>query len=95
MSHDPYEWRRKAACTTSDPNWFFDPLTEPRALNVCRYCPVQIECLEHALTQPEPYGVWGGKTERQRQRLLRQRALQHPDHRLREHRFPTNNDQTP
>ena len=28
------------------------------------------ECLEHALATREPYGVWGGMTEAQREELL-------------------------
>ena len=31
---------------------------------------VRRECLDHALTSREPYGVWGGMTEAQREELL-------------------------
>ena len=30
-------------------------------------------CLEHALAVREKHGVWGGLTERERRRVLRQR----------------------
>jgi WhiB family redox-sensing transcriptional regulator len=34
---------------------------------------VRETCLEHALTVREKDGVWGGCTERERRRILRQR----------------------
>ncbi|MGO9872493.1 MAG: WhiB family transcriptional regulator [Acidimicrobiia bacterium] len=40
---------------------------------VCAQCPVRGECLEYALTNRLDYGVWGGASERERQRILRQR----------------------
>lgn len=42
------------------PEEFGDEPTR-RALNACwNECPVQIECLTHALSWPEVHGVWGG-----------------------------------
>ena len=40
---------------------------------VCAECSVQAACLEHALTYREKEGVWGGATERERRRIIRQR----------------------
>jgi WhiB family redox-sensing transcriptional regulator len=40
---------------------------------VCHGCDVRISCLEHALASREKVGVWGGTTERERRRLIRQR----------------------
>jgi WhiB family redox-sensing transcriptional regulator len=34
---------------------------------------VRETCLEYALTRREKLGVWGGLTERERRRLIRQR----------------------
>jgi WhiB family redox-sensing transcriptional regulator len=34
---------------------------------------VRIACLEHALASREKEGVWGGTTERERRRIIRQR----------------------
>lgn len=64
------EWRDRAACKgRTDINWF--PIRgedmQP-ALNVCRTCPVKDACLHHALRKPTP-GVWGGTSERQRDRI--------------------------
>jgi len=39
-------------------------------------CPVQIPCADHALKVREPYGVWGGMTEEEREEHhARQKAL--------------------
>ena len=37
----------------------------------CRRCPVLEQCRRHALEVQEPYGIWGGLTEYERQRALR------------------------
>jgi WhiB family redox-sensing transcriptional regulator len=44
-----------------------------RAKSVCDGCGVRIACLEHALNSREKEGVWGGCTERERRRIIRQR----------------------
>ncbi len=44
-----------------------------QAKSVCAVCPVQGACLEYALTRREKEGVWGGCTERERRRIIRQR----------------------
>ncbi len=36
-------------------------------------CAVRQMCLEHALVHREHEGIWGGTTERERRRLIRQR----------------------
>lgn len=46
---------------------------EAQAKTVCESCPVQAECLEEALARPEEWGVWGGMTAGERQRLRRRR----------------------
>lgn len=39
---------------------------------MCRRCPVRAQCAGYALSTKEPYGVWGGFTEHERLRLLRE-----------------------
>ena len=39
---------------------------------ICSTCPVREACLEHALSAREREGIWGGATERERRRILRQ-----------------------
>lgn len=68
-------WRQKAACRGVDPDIFY-PVTEEdaeEAKAVCAGCVVRQTCLEWALTNRERDGVWGGATERERRRILRQR----------------------
>ncbi len=67
-------WRQRAACRGVDPNIFYpvsdDDAEEAKA--VCSSCPVRQACLEYSLTAREREGVWGGLTERERRRILRQ-----------------------
>ena len=49
-------------------------LREAKAKEVCRRCPVIEECRRHALATHEPYGVWGGLSESEREDIIRGRA---------------------
>lgn len=40
---------------------------------ICGACKVRERCLEFALDRRERDGVWGGATEKERRRMLRQR----------------------
>jgi len=70
-------WRKRAACRGIDVEVFYpetdDELQAEPAKAVCGVCPVRQACLEHALAHREREGVWGGTTERERRRILRQR----------------------
>jgi WhiB family transcriptional regulator, redox-sensing transcriptional regulator len=68
-------WRQYAHCLGADPELFYpssDEAAEPAKL-ICAVCPVREPCLEHAITAREKQGVWGGLTERERRRVIRQR----------------------
>lgn len=78
---ETYEWQYSGACREVDPETFFSPDAErgPRrrareaaAKALCAVCPVIQECLNHALTVREPYGVWGGMNINERDQLLRE-----------------------
>ncbi|MEU8515060.1 WhiB family transcriptional regulator [Kitasatospora sp. NPDC048722] len=81
-----WDWQLRGLCRETDNALFFHPSGERGAAHqareaaakaVCAGCPVRIECRRYALQTREPYGVWGGLTEDERQRLLarrRQRA---------------------
>jgi WhiB family redox-sensing transcriptional regulator len=43
---------------------------EARAKAICRECPVQRECLDHAVEFGEAHGIWGGLNEHERRQLL-------------------------
>ena len=73
-------WREHAACRTNTGIDFFPETTgrshhRNAALQLCRGCEVQTECLEHALTTPERHGIWGGHTadDRHTIRMTRRR----------------------
>jgi WhiB family redox-sensing transcriptional regulator len=40
---------------------------------ICQHCEVRGSCLEYALVNRIPHGVWGGTSERERRRILRER----------------------
>ncbi|GAA3760349.1 WhiB family transcriptional regulator [Streptomyces tremellae] len=75
-------WHSEAVCRRDEAGLFFAPSKEPTAARlsreeaakrVCARCPVMVECREHALVQPEPYGVWGGLTAAERRVVLARR----------------------
>jgi WhiB family redox-sensing transcriptional regulator len=70
------EWVSKARCLSIDPDELFvGGKAQNKATAICRHCPVVTECLADALDNQVEFGVWGGKTERQRRALLKQ----HPE----------------
>jgi WhiB family redox-sensing transcriptional regulator len=69
------DWRDQAACLGLDPQVFY-PATDDEAdeaRRICDACAVKDDCLEYALARREKDGVWGGATERDRRRIIRQR----------------------
>jgi WhiB family transcriptional regulator, redox-sensing transcriptional regulator len=75
-------WHSEAVCRRDEAGLFFAPSKEPTAARlsreqaakrVCARCPVMVECREHALVLPEPYGVWGGLTAAERRVVLARR----------------------
>lgn len=69
----PPEWTARALCAQTDPDAFFPDKggSTREAKAVCAGCEVQPECLAYALARRERFGIWGGKSERERRRLLR------------------------
>jgi len=68
-------WRQLGACRGLDPRVFY-PDDEDEAIEaktVCADCGVRVACLEYSLQVREKAGVWGGATERERRRMIRQR----------------------
>lgn len=71
-------WQEDASCRTADPLLFFHPQNErgsarlrrDRAAKlVCADCPVRMECADYAIRSREPYGVWGGMSEDDRETI--------------------------
>lgn len=73
---DEPHWSEFALCAETDPEAFYPEKggsTTP-AKKVCMACEVRTECLEYALEHQERFGIWGGKSERQRRALAKERA---------------------
>lgn len=64
-------------CQTSDPDLWFSDFEEKSKYRVakefCNRCPVRRQCLEYALANEEQFGMFGGKTPRERRELLKTR----------------------
>ena len=71
------KWRSIGLCRGSDTMVFYPPPDDDsfaeEAKTICSMCAVRKPCLEFALSSREKHGVWGGLTERERRRVLRQR----------------------
>ncbi len=65
----------EGACRGEDPELFFPVLGRvdrtDKALSICDVCVVREECLRFALRDGVQHGIWGGRTEQQRRRILR------------------------
>jgi WhiB family redox-sensing transcriptional regulator len=85
------DWMESALCRQTDSEIFFPDRDNPNpaglirsiraAQNTCRRCPVQIQCLDYALTNNEKYGIWAGinmntTRSRAREELRRQRNIE-------------------
>ncbi len=72
------QWMARGKCQSVAPETFFpsDGLGVIRAQRICASCPVQDECLEYAIENHIDHGVWGGRSERERRRIIRARRGQ-------------------
>lgn len=75
MSVKDITWREVGACRGLEPTIFYpdDDEDASDAKAICAECRVRVTCLEFALSYREKQGVWGGATERERRRIIRQR----------------------
>ncbi|MFL6138362.1 MAG: WhiB family transcriptional regulator [Frankiaceae bacterium] len=74
-----WDWQMHALCAGLGTEEFFHPdgergpnraARERAAKAVCARCPVMKQCAAHALAVREPYGVWGGLSEDDRDAIL-------------------------
>lgn len=75
MSLQELKWWDLGACRGLAAEVFYpdDDDGAEAAKAVCAGCSVKGPCLDYALAVREKVGVWGGATERDRRRILRQR----------------------
>jgi WhiB family transcriptional regulator, redox-sensing transcriptional regulator len=73
-------WMDFALCRGMDPDLWFptkgDVATGEAAKAICAQCPARMPCMEFAVATRETFGIWGGTSERQRQRIRKQRREQ-------------------
>lgn len=73
LRSNPDPWMHDAVCNFRSEDWFAERRGVDAAKAVCATCPVTEECLEYALTHRIAHGVWGGKSGRERDVILRDR----------------------
>ncbi len=69
----PGDWARGAVCAQTDPDAFY-PEAEAggrceSAKSICARCEVRVECLTYALVTRERFGVWGGTSAHEREKM--------------------------
>jgi len=76
---DPWQWQLHGACRAADGSLFFHPAGERgstrrrrdlAAKAICATCPVIKACREQSLRVREPFGVWGGLSQAEREAIL-------------------------
>ena len=76
---DNWDWQSNGACRSYPAEMFFHPEGErgpsrrariSEAKSICGNCPVLLQCRTHALSVQEPYGIWGGLSEDERESIL-------------------------
>jgi WhiB family redox-sensing transcriptional regulator len=87
LDYPKFEEFGAAPCSEVDPEIFFaeDRLPsapsaskpiyrhEQEAKATCIRCPYRMDCLDYALKNEDLQGIWGGTTEQDRRKLLRNR----------------------
>lgn len=67
-------WTARAAChgLRGAVNFYVERGEDPRpARRICADCPVRSDCLDHAVTNAERFGIWGGLSPKERRRIRR------------------------
>lgn len=74
------EWFEDALCPETDPEIFFPEKggSTKDAKDVCKKCDVKDDCLQYALEKDERFGIWGGKSERERRKLKKEQKQATP-----------------
>jgi WhiB family redox-sensing transcriptional regulator len=70
----PPAWYEQALCPQVDNDIFFPEAggSPGAAKAICMRCQVREECLEYALANRIPHGIWGACSERERRGLLKE-----------------------
>lgn len=72
------DWMDEADCAQVGDDWWYPRTKDGKggdigaeAKQICRSCPVRLECLEYALEIREEWGIWGGLTPAERRNIPR------------------------
>lgn len=83
MTTKTLKWHDSANCKGMETNIFFTESTNKQykkntalARAVCNKCKVRSECLNYALTENVPFGIWGGLSPRERSAVIRKYKLE-------------------
>ena len=70
------EWQDFALCAQTSPDMFFpeEGASAAPAKKICAECTVREICLQYALDNDRRYGVWGGLSAAERQKLRKAAA---------------------
>lgn len=85
MSNNPFrtwinnntaDWQDGTPCSSVVPDIWFPEKGESAlpAKLICAGCDVREQCLQWALDNGEKFGIWGGKSELERRRMVKERA---------------------
>lgn len=82
----PQPWMQQALCAQTDPEAFFPDKggSTREAKKMCASCTVVEQCLEYAMARDERFGIWGGKSERERRAMKRPKLSANQERVLRE-----------
>jgi len=70
----PPAWMAEALCAQVDAEMFFPEKQGAHnraAKRTCLRCDVRTECLDYAVKHKIAWGIWGGKSDRERRSLRR------------------------
>ncbi len=65
------DWMAEGACLGHHPDLWFSDLgnAAKRAKEICADCPALTLCLQWAIETCQPFGIWGGRTVKERANL--------------------------
>jgi WhiB family redox-sensing transcriptional regulator len=73
---DERDWMYRAACRSVGEVFYRTEEDDVvRAKAICNTCGVKRECLTYALSHRERYGVWGGMTPYEREKILKSQLV--------------------
>ncbi len=69
-------WAESALCAQTDPDAFYPEkgAAASAVKRICQRCEVRPQCLQHALDNDERFGIWGGKSQAELERIRKGRA---------------------